>query len=97
MKQSQKFALSLKELHKEYGEHLTYSSVIKTEDKDKNGEDIQFYDLMNDKGEFVCMDGEICENISKGKDYILLVSEEDNKGFKLTKKEYGIATFGWNN
>jgi hypothetical protein len=58
--------------------------------KEVDGED-EWFDLKTDKGT-PCMDGETCEILQETEDYVLLQEEREQIPFKLSRKEFEIAT-----
>lgn len=66
---------------------LEYEGYIQKEtDGDK-----EWFDLKTNSGT-PCMDGEICELIEETNDYVILQEEDERIPFKLSKREFEIAS-----
>ena len=86
--------LDLKALYEKYGSQLEDCYIVHVP-KGTQGNSEDYYELYNDDGEFLCMDGEFCEVISRGffSDSATLISNEPHEQeFFLTGREFKCAT-----
>ena len=77
--------LSVKELYDKYGNHLAFGSIEHTYE---DGE--EYYDLYDENGFLVCVDGQKCEVISINREEITLKNDND-KLFLLSREEFENA------
>lgn len=83
--------ISIKMLYEGIGDLLSYGYIEHEFQKETN---THYYDLYDDKGHVVCMDGEECEIYFDGNLYKLINKNgEVETEFYLTKEEFEIATF----
>lgn len=85
------FSIDLKSLYTHILDcHTYYGYWIEYEESD-DGSD-EYYDLKDSSALYAC-DGEVCEVMGVGRDYVLLVCVDNNSshGFVLTKEEFSFV------
>lgn len=89
-----KFSIDLKSLYEHIGDsHTHYGYWI---GRDEHGE---YYDLRDSFALYAC-DGEVCEVVDVGNNYVALVCVDDNCfsfKFTLTKKEFDFVCNEYSN
>ena len=89
-----KVCISIESLYDEIGEQLTYGTIQKTGEEGN-----EYFDFYNNNEDIIaCMDGEevyITYEDDRTVELLNKNGEVDTK-FKLTRKEFEIATY-WNN
>lgn len=84
--------ISIKLLYNEFGENLTFCK-IKFTPKGEENEHCEYYDLQDNNGNILCMDGEECEILDSSNNVVLKnLNGEISTEFILSNKEYLIAT-----
>lgn len=85
--------VSIKALYNKFGEHLPSGNCIELSQYN----DHYYYDLRDEWGNLVCMDGEECEivyELSSRKYKLTNRNDELDTTFYLTKEEINCAAFG---
>ena len=86
-----KVCISVKTLYDEIGEQLTHGSIKKSGEEGN-----EYYDLYNNRQDIVaCMDGEEVYIVYQDDKTVELLNKngEIDTNFKLTRKEFEIATY----
>ena len=93
--------ISVKSLYEKYGTNLTFGKI----ERIPFGQDsdiCEYYDLYDNNGNIVCIDGEKCSVVTMENNIMLTNEDEGNRDpeaefiestFMLTREEYEIATF----
>lgn len=86
--------INLQELF-DSNEPLLYGHIEHSTQQHQGEGDTNYYDLINEDGEFACCDGEMCRIEQAGQYLYTLRSEGDSEGvfFTLTQDEMDIACF----
>ena len=83
-------------MHEEFpGGELSHACIEHETDRDIDGNPTEHYDLRNNNGDLVCMDGEEVEVIWESEDAVTFLNEngEEPTKFTLSRTEYETAVF----
>lgn len=82
-------SISIMELYDKYGENLEYANIEQYKETDT-----EYYNLYDEYGNLMCMDGECCKVVEEDDRYKLInTNGEYDAEFYLTKEEFEVATY----